>query len=185
MKTNSVRVISGEYKGRKLKFPSIQGLRPTSDQMKETIFNWLQPYIYDSICIDAFAGSGSLGIEAISRGATKSIFYEINLKAIKQIKENLDTLHLSNFEVKKADSLKALTTLDTQNNECVIFLDPPFNKGIAEKAMHIIDKNDAISNDTIIYLETEKNCNADLSNFEILKEKNTSTLSARLIKKAN
>ena len=80
MKTNTIRVIAGKYKNRILKFPSIYSLRPTSERLKGTIFNWLAPYINGSICIDAFAGSGSLGIESLSRGADKAIFYELNLK---------------------------------------------------------------------------------------------------------
>lgn len=89
MKTNTIRIISGKYKNRRLKFPNVNGLRPTSDQLKETIFNWLAPYIHDSICIDAFAGSGSLGIESISRGASQAIFYELNLKLCSKSKKTL------------------------------------------------------------------------------------------------
>lgn len=89
MKTNSIRVIAGKYKNRRLKFPNANGLRPTSDQLKETIFNWLSPFMHDSICIDAFAGSGSLGIESISRGAAKAIFMNLILKHYYKLKKIL------------------------------------------------------------------------------------------------
>ncbi|APC96822.1 16S rRNA (guanine(966)-N(2))-methyltransferase RsmD [Francisella frigiditurris] len=184
MKTNTVRVISGKFKGRKLKFPDTQGLRPTSDQMKETIFNWLQPYIYDSICIDAFAGSGSLGIEAISRGAKKAIFYEINFKALNQIKENLQTLNILNADIHKIDFLKAILELNTNNNNYIIFLDPPFNKGLSEKALNAITINEQISNSTLIYLEIEKEAHLNLEDsFNIIKFKKSGNVTSYLLTK--
>ena len=184
MKTNTVRVISGTYKGRKLKFPSINGLRPTSDQMKECVFNWLLSYVNDSICVDAFAGSGSLGIEAISRGAKKSYFCEINFKAISQIKENLNSLSINNYQILKKDSLKILKELNTENNQYILFLDPPFNKNILSKALKIIIENENINQETIIYIEAEKSFSDDLlNNFEILKSKKTSNVFSALIKK--
>ncbi|MFV9972811.1 MAG: 16S rRNA (guanine(966)-N(2))-methyltransferase RsmD [Francisella endosymbiont of Hyalomma asiaticum] len=183
MKTNSIRVISGKYKNRKLKFPNVNCLRPTSDQLKETIFNWLSPFIHDSICIDAFAGSGSLGIESISRGATKAIFYDLNFKALLQIKENLKTLAIENFEIYKTDSIKALTNLNTINSRLIIFLDPPFNKNIVPLALKSVLENPHIPNQTLIYTETEKTAGCSLEGFDILKEKNTTNISAKLISK--
>ncbi|QIV94260.1 16S rRNA (guanine(966)-N(2))-methyltransferase RsmD [Allofrancisella frigidaquae] len=185
MKTNTVRVIAGKYKNRRLKFPDISGLRPTSDQLKETIFNWLAPYIDNSICIDAFAGSGSLGIEGLSRGATKAIFYELNIKAINQLKQNLQNLEISNFELYKTDSVKALGTLNMPNSRLIIFLDPPFNKNIIPKTLNTILENSFIPQGTIIYVETEKQTNFSLEGFEILKEKETSNIKAKLIIKNN
>ncbi|MED7787951.1 16S rRNA (guanine(966)-N(2))-methyltransferase RsmD [Francisella sp. 19X1-34] len=181
MKTNTIRVVSGKYKNRRLKFPNINGLRPTSDQLKETIFNWLAPYIHDSVCIDAFAGSGSLGIESLSRGATKAIFYELNFKALQQIKDNLKTLDILNFEIAKTDSIKALTKLDIKDSQLIIFLDPPFNKNLVPKALTSIAENKLITKDSIIYIETEKQAKYSLDGFDILKEKSTSNICAKLI----
>jgi len=181
---NTVRIIAGKYKGRKIKFPSINGLRPTSDRIKEIIFNWLQPYIHGAICIDAFAGSGSLGIEAISRGANKSIFYEININAISHIKNNLISLNINNFQISQTDSIKALEMLATENHDYIILLDPPFDKGIANIAIDVISNNDSILKGTIVYVETEKNCSLNLEKFEILKEKKTGNILVRLIVKA-
>ncbi|AJI56118.1 16S rRNA (guanine(966)-N(2))-methyltransferase RsmD [Francisella philomiragia] len=181
MKTNTIRIISGKYKNRRLKFPNVNGLRPTSDQLKETIFNWLAPYIHDSICIDAFAGSGSLGIESISRGASKAIFYELNFKALQQIKENINTLEIQNYEIYKTDSIKALANFDPCNSRLIIFLDPPFNKNIIPKALESILKNQNIPNETLVYVETEKTAEYNLDGFDILKEKTTSNISAKLI----
>ncbi|ASG67853.1 ribosomal RNA small subunit methyltransferase D [Francisella halioticida] len=183
MKTNTIRVISGKYKNRRLKFPNINGLRPTSDQLKETIFNWLAPYIHGSVCIDAFAGSGSLGIESLSRGAARAIFYELNFKALQQIKENLKTLDIKDFQIYKIDSIKALASLNTQNSQTIIFLDPPFNKNIIPKALDSIAKNKLIPKGSIIYIETKKQAKYPLDGFDILKEKNTSNIMAKLLYK--
>ncbi len=174
--------MAGSFKNHRLKFPNIDGLRPTSDQLKETIFNWLAPYIYDSICVDAFAGSGSLGIEGISRGAKTAIFYEINSKAITQIKQNLESLKASNYKLYKKDSIKALANIDLQtDNTAIIFLDPPFNQGIIDRALTSIRTNTSIPSETIIYVETEKKINLSLDCFEVIKEKNTSNISAKLL----
>ncbi|ADA79390.1 16S rRNA (guanine(966)-N(2))-methyltransferase RsmD [Francisella tularensis] len=183
MRTNSIRVIAGKYKNRRLKFPNANGLRPTSDQLKETIFNWLSPFIHDSICIDAFAGSGSLGIESISRGAAKAIFYELNFKALLQIKENLKTLAIENFEIYKIDSIKALANLNVPSSRLIIFLDPPFNKNIVPLALKSILENRHILDQTLIYIETEKTAEYSLEGFDILKEKNSTNISAKLVSK--
>lgn len=183
MKTNTIRVIAGKYKNRKLKFPSIDGLRPTSDQLKETIFNWLIPYIHGSVCIDAFAGSGSLGIESLSRGADKAIFYELNSKAINQIKSNLQQLEITGYEIHKKDSVKALASIDIQSTEMIIFIDPPFNKNLAQPCLQAIIDNATIQSGTLVYIETEKSSELKLDGFEVLKEKISSTISAKLITK--
>ena len=92
MKTGSCRIIGGKWRGRKIKFDDAEGLRPTTDRIRETVFNWLQPYIHQSRCLDAFAGSGVLGFEALSRGAQEIVFIEKNLKTVKRLKENINTL---------------------------------------------------------------------------------------------
>jgi 16S rRNA (guanine966-N2)-methyltransferase len=174
--------VAGSLKNRRLKFPNVDGLRPTSDQLKETIFNWLAPYIYDSICIDAFSGSGSLGIESISRGAKTAIFYEINSKAITQIKQNLESLEVSNYKLYKKDSVKSLASIDlVEENRIIVFLDPPFNKNIMDSALTSIRTNNNISSGTIVYVETEKSLNLNLDDFEVIKAKDTSNISAKLL----
>lgn len=183
MKTNTIRVIAGKYRNRKLKFPSIDGLRPTSDHLKETIFNWLVPYIHGCTCIDAFAGSGSLGIESLSRGADKVIFYELNFKAINQIKENLQLLEITDYEIHRKDSIKALASIEIQTTELIIFIDPPFNKDLAQSCLQAILDNATIPSGTLVYIETEKSSELKLDGFEILKEKVSSTISAKLITK--
>ncbi|MDE4938196.1 RsmD family RNA methyltransferase, partial [Francisella tularensis] len=101
--------------------PKAYGLLQTSDHLIVTIFIWLSPFIHDSICIDAFAVSGSLGIESISRGAAKAIIYELNFKALLQIKENLKTLAIEIFEIYKIDSIKSLANLNVPSSLLIIY----------------------------------------------------------------
>ena len=84
----NIRIIAGQHRGRKLPVLMADGLRPTTDRVKETVFNWLMPYIQDATCLDCFAGSGGLGFEALSRGAKSVTFIELNKAAAQQLKEN-------------------------------------------------------------------------------------------------
>ena len=108
MKTqkNSVRIIGGDLRSRKIEFPTIIGLRPTSDRVRETLFNWIQMDLAGNSCLDLFSGSGALGIESLSRGASFVTFVEENQIAAKSIQENLNRLHLSKGQVICSDALK-------------------------------------------------------------------------------
>ena len=88
-KRGRCRIIGGRWRGRIVTFDDAEGLRPSTDRIRETVFNWLQPYLLQSVCLDVFAGSGVLGFEAISRGAEKVVFIEQNIKTVKKIKENI------------------------------------------------------------------------------------------------
>jgi 16S rRNA (guanine966-N2)-methyltransferase len=117
-----MRVIAGKYRSRLLKGPGAQRLRPTSDRLRETLFNVLGPSTEDSLFIDLFAGTGAVGIEAISRGARETIFVESNAKAARLIRENLNTLEIrAGAELIEAPALRGLERM-------AIFLDPPYEK---------------------------------------------------------
>ncbi len=105
--TNTLRIIGGDWRSRKLSFVDAEGLRPTPDRIRETLFNWLQGYIHGANCLDLFAGSGILGLEALSRGATQVDFVEMNQAAAKQLESNLDLLN-ANSNVYHQDALDYL-----------------------------------------------------------------------------
>lgn len=130
---HQLRIIGGEWRSRRLRFPAIDGLRPTMDRVRETVFNWLQYDIEDARVLDAFAGSGALGFEALSRGAKEVTFLEKHPKAAQQLKENLKHLEAENAQIWVGD---ALLWLD-QNPEPydVVFLDPPFGKDLLQPAL--------------------------------------------------
>ena len=180
-KAGEVRIIAGQWRGRKLPVLSSQGLRPTGDRVKETLFNWLAPYIVDANCLDCFAGSGSLGFEALSRYAKSVTFIELERKVSQQIKQNLIKLNCSNANIINKNSLQFLA----QNTENMLFdiafIDPPFHFGLAQETIDLLDKNNYLANDALIYVEVEKGkeINPPLS-WQLLKEKNTHQVSYRL-----
>lgn len=124
-KNNRVRIIAGEWRGRMIDFPDIPELRPSSDRVKETVFNWLRSYIEHCVALDLFAGSGALGMEALSRGAASVCFVEKNRTATNSISKNLEKLKASNAQVINQDALSFIETQKLDSFD-LIFLDPPY-----------------------------------------------------------
>lgn len=151
-----VRIIGGDLRGRKLPVLDLQGLRPSADRTRETLFNWLQFDVPGSTCLDLFAGSGALGFEAVSRGAKKVTMLELDRANAQQLKENALALKLDNIELLNQDSLQWLK----QPSETVfdiVFVDPPFNQGLVEATFELLFKNGYVNEQSLIYLEQEKN----------------------------
>ncbi|HID93665.1 MAG TPA: 16S rRNA (guanine(966)-N(2))-methyltransferase RsmD, partial [bacterium (Candidatus Stahlbacteria)] len=138
-----MRIIAGESKGRKIKVP--KGIRPTQDKVRESIFNILGDRVVDTTVLDLFAGSGSFGLEAISRGAREAIFVEINPKVIKILRENIDTLgYKAKTRVIQADALKIIQDLVANiPYPDIVFADPPYNKGFVGRVVQIIKANNS------------------------------------------
>lgn len=152
----SLRIIGGDFRGRKLPVLMADGLRPTSDRVRETLFNWLQFDIAGVDCLDVFAGSGALGLEALSRGARAVFFLELNKENAQQIKQNLTTLDVSDSKVIQTDSLQWLKQTPPKVFD-VFFLDPPFNQGLMQPAVDLIFQNHYVKNSQAwLYLEQEK-----------------------------
>lgn len=160
-----MRIISGKYKGKKLKGYDVDGTRPTMDRVKESLFASIQNYIINSKCLDLFCGSGALGIEALSNGAKECYFNDKNPDMIKILKENLK--NIDNYIISNKDYINFLAT--TTEKFDVIFLDPPYNLKLINKSIEIILKNNLLNIDGIIVCEYEnEEINCDL---KILKEK--------------
>lgn len=153
-----MRIISGKHRGTKLY--TLEGLntRPTLDRVKEPLFSILQNELPEAVILDLFAGSGALGLEAISRGAQKAILCDNSDKAIHIIEQNVDKLKSkSEIQILKNDYLKALEILKTKKERFdIIFLDPPYNTDFAEKASETILQNDLLKDDGIIVIETDR-----------------------------
>lgn len=151
-----IRLIGGDFRGRKLPVRTAEGLRPTSDRMRETLFNWLQFEIPGMRCLDAFAGTGALGLEALSRGAAEVDFLELDVQNAKQLQQNLQTLKIENAQLNKTDSLQWLQQSCSKPYD-LIFLDPPFQKGLMQPALDAIFQQKWIKNNQAwLYLEQEK-----------------------------
>lgn len=150
---NTLRIIGGEWRGRKLRFADGEGLRPTTDRVRETLFNWLQPLIAGARCLDLFSGSGALGLEALSRGAGRVVFIERNPKAVAMLRENLALLQSGNAEVHQGDALAWLRGEPTPFD--VIFLDPPFRQDLLAPALTLLDEGGWLTPGARVYIETE------------------------------
>ena len=182
-----VRIIAGRWRGRKLPVLNANGLRPTGDRMKETLFNWLMPHILDSRCLDCFAGSGSLGFEALSRQARQVTFLELDKTVANQLKKNLQTLPLEGqqAEVINQNSLDFLRQAPNEPTFDLVFLDPPFHFGLAEQAIALLDQHRWLVPEAVIYVETEKGKALSVpADWQLLKEKTTGQVCCRLYQKA-
>ena len=161
-----MRIISGKYKGKKLKGYDIDGTRPTMDRVKESIYGIIQGYVRDSIVLDLFAGSGSLGLEAISNGAKKLILIDNNKKVTDVLKENVKSFD-DDIEILTIDYKKYLKT--TLEKFDIIFLDPPYRAGLMNKALKIIEERGLLNDGGIIVCEFE-NIKIE-TNLQLIKEK--------------
>lgn len=152
---NQVRIIGGQHKRRLLSFVDAQGLRPTPDRLKETLFNWLTGYLTDAKILDACAGSGALGFEAVSRGAKTAILIEPNLAQAQMLKQNAKLLRLSDkLTIVSTDAISALNTMhDTFD---IIFIDPPYALNLWQPILKNLLDNALIHADSKIYLEADK-----------------------------
>lgn len=153
--SNQLRIIAGEWGGRKLHFPDVPNLRPTPDRVRETIFNWLMPVIQGARCLDLFAGSGALGLEALSRGAQFATFVDSQKKVIHSITEHLDLLKAGDkAETILFDGIKYLNGQSKPFD--VVFIDPPYQLQYMEKVVPLLEQNGWLAKPAKIYLEIEK-----------------------------
>ncbi len=171
-----MRVIAGEAKRLKLISPKGFETRPTSDITKETLFNVLAPYIYsDTRFLDLFAGSGAIGIEALSRGASEAVFVEKSREALSCIAANLKTCRLEDRgRIMKLDVMSALNSLSREEGFDIIFMDPPYNEGLEESVIRYINAASMLKKDGLIVVESSSETGFDYLEqlgLEIFKEK--------------
>ena len=192
MNSGSCRIIGGKWRGRKITFDDAEGLRPTTDRIRETVFNWLQSCIYQSVCLDVFAGSGVLGFEALSRGADKVVFIEKNKKTVNRLKDNISTLNASGASVFHQDALIWLRSTQQQQEQQVkqkfnlVFLDPPFHSDLLVKASALLVSSGCLTEDAIIYVEHNVDANIVIpENWFCLKEKKAGQVAYKLYEHQN
>ncbi len=175
-----LRIIAGKWRGRKLPIPDIEGLRPTPDRIRETIFNWLAGVINGAECLDLYCGSGALGFEAASRGAKHTKLVDVNTKAITQITANIKTLDATAVSYQQMNVLDYLEN-DTSKKD-LVFIDPPFNKNLIAPTLEKLETNGWLKRNSYIYIETESNL-VELnvpSNWVLHREKKTGQVLSRL-----
>lgn len=183
--SGSIRIIAGKWRGRKLPVANCQGLRPTTDRTKETLFNWLMGDVSGAVCLDLFAGAGSLGVEALSRYANKAVFIEKQSNAAKNLLRIRDLLSVS-VDVMSVITADALDWLSDQKPEIsdkfdLVFIDPPFHKQLVEPAISRLIDMQILKNGALIYVEHETELNWPVPEvLKQIKQKNTQQVASRL-----
>jgi 16S rRNA (guanine966-N2)-methyltransferase len=183
--SGEIRLIGGQWKGRKLKVHDKEGLRPTTDRLKETLFNWLMMDVRGATVLDCFAGAGSLGFEAASRGADKVICIEKDKQAATQLKNNCHLLTANKqIIVKQGDFFKTLPLISDKLS--LVFIDPPFNKNLIEPTLTALVDTKCLEEDALVYIEQETTAEFNLRHsdmnqmFTLIKEKSAGQVLAQL-----
>jgi 16S rRNA (guanine966-N2)-methyltransferase len=180
---NSVRIIAGDWRGRRVNFPDLPGLRPTPDRVRETLFNWLQHSIVGAKCLDLFAGSGALGLEALSRGAREVVFVESAQAAARTLQQQLVRLGgQSKGRVMEMGASRFLRTHPTAFD--MVFLDPPFGQDALTEYVPLLDAAAWLKAGGLVYMENEKKAGVPAlpSHWEVLKSKSAGEVGYHLVR---
>jgi len=183
MPNNQIRIIAGQWRGRKITFSEAEGLRPTSDRIRETLFNWLAPFIECSQCLDLFAGSGSLGLEALSRGAMGVTFIDRNRHTVQGLQKALESLPPSQATVLLADAFEFIKKESISHFD-IFFIDPHYAEfNLQDIASHLEQKLKTKS--CRIYYESYQSINESelFPNWKIEKQKKAGKVFFYLIKR--
>lgn len=185
---SQLRIIAGEWRGRKLEFLATDGLRPTPDRVRETLFNWIQTVVPGAQCLDMFSGSGALGFEALSRGAERMTFIERDAAAARQLNANLQNLKAQNGEIIQTDVLAWLeaSQQDQESKYDLVFLDPPFRQNLIAPCCALLESKNLLRDNAYIYIETESElANPDVPpHWQEYRNKTAGQVTYRLYKQA-
>ncbi len=175
-----IRIIGGKWRGRKLPVPHSIGLRPTTDRVRETLFNWLAPVIENARCLDCFAGSGALGFEALSRHAGHVTLLELEPAVARLLESNRLKLNASEAHIINADTLNWLRQYGKPYD--VIFIDPPFRKGLLEQALPLLEEYGWLAAEATIYIESAAESDAPVvpANWHLCRQKKAGQIAYRL-----
>lgn len=184
---DNMRVISGKYKGKKIEGYDIEGTRPTQDRVKESMFAIIQNELLDSTVLDLFAGSGNLGIEALSNGASLAYFVDINSKCIEILNKNISSINDCDSKVLKMDYKEALSYFNNKNIKFdIIFLDPPYNLECLDYILNKIIEFDLLLEDGIVVCEFEfDNFSSEYMGLELEKDKKYGYKNVRIYRKVS
>jgi 16S rRNA (guanine966-N2)-methyltransferase len=150
-----LRIVAGKWRSRLLDIADVPGLRPTSERIRETLFNWLAPSIHGARCLDLFAGTGALGLEALSRGAGEVVFVEKSALAAKVLRANARLLDAGGIDVRQADAYEFLSDAASGTYD-VVFLDPPFAADMLDDLCRLLDEAALLKTGSLVYLEDDR-----------------------------
>ena len=180
--TPQLRVIGGQWRGRKLQFPDRPGLRPTADRVRETLFNWLGPHLQAAKCLDLFAGSGALGIEALSRGAAHCDFVDADREAVTAVGQHLYTLDATECSTVNCDMAEHYLR-QTSDAWDIVFVDPPFDARLGESTLTLLAQGERLVERCWVYFETSRSQPEPVPEglYDVLREKTAGDVCYRLL----
>jgi len=177
--SSQLRIIGGRWRGRKVAFAPIEGLRPTGDRLRETLFNWLQFYLPGARCLDLFAGSGALGLEALSRGAGAVDFVELDRGAAQILRQQLSVLQADNGEVHNLPAEVFLAQPTAPYD--LVFVDPPFAANLWDSTLKQLSAGGLLGENALIYVETPRGTSVAVpEGWQLQKEKQAGQVCMRL-----
>lgn len=178
--TSQLRIIGGQWRGRKLGFTPVDGLRPTGDRIRETLFNWLAADIHGARCLDLFAGSGALGLEALSRGAAHCDFVDTAAAGIADIQRHLGTLAATGGHCHRSSALEFLAQPHPPWD--IVFIDPPFGQALVGPACDLLARGSVLAPHALVYIETglDETLPELPANWELHRDKSSGQVSYRL-----
>ncbi|MDD5214791.1 MAG: 16S rRNA (guanine(966)-N(2))-methyltransferase RsmD [Methylococcales bacterium] len=177
---SKIKIIGGNWRSRQIEVLDAQGLRPTPNRVRETLFNWLQGDIFNAHCLDLFAGSGALSFEAASRGAKSVIQIENNAAACDVLKTNAQKLGAVQIQTLQTDALTYLAK-SPETPFDIVFIDPPFGLDLVSQSCDLLAKNSWLAPYAKIYIETETTLKLELpANWQLLKDKTAGDVAYRL-----
>jgi len=181
-----LRIVAGNWRSRLLEIADVPGLRPTAERIRETVFNWLTPHLTGARCLDLFAGTGALGLEALSRGAAEVVFIETSPTAVRILQKNIATLEATEATVRCAEAVKYLQQPGADRFD-IIFLDPPFADDLHGDLCKLLDESPILATDALVYIEEDRAKPEVVlpTNWQILKTKTAGNVRYSLVKPAD
>ncbi|HEY5775065.1 MAG TPA: 16S rRNA (guanine(966)-N(2))-methyltransferase RsmD [Xanthomonadales bacterium] len=152
-KNNSVRIIGGDWRGRRLTVADVPGLRPSGDRCRETLFNWLQPWVLAADCADLFAGTGALGFEAASRGAASVLMIEKHPHAQQVLRQGIEQLQAMQVNLHSGGAMSLIEDFKPESFD-IVFVDPPFDSNLAGLVLERLDKTGCVRRGGFVYVES-------------------------------
>ena len=183
LSSHQLRIIGGTFKGKKLDILDVDGLRPTPDRIRETIFNLLKDKVDNATVLDLFAGSGALGIEALSRGAKEVTLIEKDKDNFLNLKDAIKSLHCKNIKVINEDAVNFLKNCN--NKFDLIFLDPPYKSDLLDKSLALLLERNLITDETILYIETSSYTSKSFLSYECISEQKSGQVKFGFYKKSS
>ena len=185
-RSGRLRIVAGNWRSRLLEIENAPGLRPTSERIRETLFNWLAPQLADARCLDLFAGSGALGLEALSRGAASCVFVENSARVVTALRKNIATLDAGGADVHETGAIEYLNAIDNVDFD-IVFLDPPFATDMHADLCRLLVERSLLAEGARIYIEEGRSTPATVlpEGWRILRTKNAGNVRYSLVSSSN